>query len=65
MYLEPIIKLYARSNKFRSIKRKHGQDIIYLVKSFKHLKTTYVKTLADIKFIKSCKTENMIPALLK
>ena len=30
-----------------------------------HLKTKYMKTLPDIKFIQPCKTENMKPAFAK
>ena len=48
-----IIKLYARKKIFKSIKRKHGQDIICLVRSLEHLKTKYMKILADIKDVKA------------
>ena len=60
-----IIKLYARNNVFKHIKKKHGQDIIRIVRSLKNLKTKYVKVVADIKFIKSCKNENIIPTFAK
>ena len=32
-----------------------------IVRSFEQLKTIYMKTVEDIKFIKSCKTANVIP----
>ena len=50
---------------FSNIKKKHGQDIIRIVRSFKNLKTKYVKVAADIKFINSCKNENIIPTFSK
>ena len=30
-----------------------------LVRSYEHLKTKYLKALADIRFVRSCKTENI------
>ena len=58
--------LKVRNNIFKAIKKKHVQDIICLVRSFEHLKTKYLKTLADIKIIKSCKChENIIPTFAK
>ena len=60
-----IIKLYARNNVFENIKEKHGQEIIRTVRSLENLKTKYVKVLADIKFIKSCKSEDIIPTFAK
>ena len=60
-----IIKLYARNNVFENIKEKHGQEIIRTVRSLENLKTKYVKVVADIKFIKSCKSEDIIPTFAK
>ena len=60
-----IIKLYAHNSIYKYIKRKHGQDIITLVRSYESLKTKYVKLQSDIKFIKSCKKENLIPTFAK
>ena len=60
-----IIKLYARNNVFKHIKKKHGQEIIRIVRSFENLKTKYVKVAADIRFIKSCRNENIIPTFAK
>ena len=60
-----IIKLYARNNVFKHIKKRHGQEIIRIVRSFENLKTKYVKVAADIRFIKSCRNENIIPTFAK
>ena len=60
-----IIKLYARNNTFKYIKEKHGQDVIKIVRSYESLKTKYMKVKADIKFVKSCKKENLIPTFAK
>ena len=59
-----VIKLYARNNTFKFIKMKHGQDII-IVQSYESLKTKLLKVQTDIKFIKSCKKENLIPTFAK
>ena len=56
-----IIKLYARNNIFKRIKKKRGQDILSQVRSLENLKTRYMKVQTDIKFIKVCKQENLIP----
>ena len=60
-----VIKLYAWNNTFKLIKKKHGQDIIMIVRSYESLKTKLMKVRADIKFIKSCKNENLIPTFSK
>ena len=60
-----VIKLYARNSIFKYIKRRHGQDIITLVRSYESLKTKYTKVQSDIKFIKSCKKENLIHTFAK
>ena len=56
-----VIKLYTHNNIFKPIKKKHGQDILSHVRSFENLKTKYMKAQADIKFIKLCKQEYLIP----
>ena len=38
-----VIKLYARNNIFKRIKKKHGQDIISHVRSLENLKSKYMK----------------------
>ena len=60
-----VIKLYANNSVFKYIERKHGQDIITVVKSYETLKTKYMKVQSDIKFIKPCKKECLIPAFAK
>ena len=59
-----IIKLYSQINIFKVIKKKHGKDIYTLVQSFENIKTKktkYVRTILDIKFLKQCKQEQLIP----
>ena len=60
-----IIQLYARNNVFKHIKKKHGQEIIRIVRSFENFKTKYLKVAADKRFIKSCKIENIIASFGK
>ena len=50
---------------FQFIKKKHGQNIIMIVKSYESLKTKLMNVQACIKFIKSCKKENLIPTFAK
>ena len=56
-----VIKLYSHINIFKVIKKKHRKDIYTLVKSFEKIKTKYMKTILDIKFLKKCKQEQLIP----
>ena len=56
-----VIKLYARNNIFKQIKKKNGQDILFHDRLLENLKTKYMKVQADIKFIKSSKQGNLIP----
>ena len=58
-------KLYARNSVFKYIKKKHGQDIITTVRSYESFKTKYMKVQSDMKFIKSCKKESLIPTFAK
>ena len=60
-----VVKLYARNNSLKCIKKKHGQGILKVVKTLENLKTKYVKAQADIEFIKHCKSENIIPTFAK
>ena len=55
----PVIIFYKR------IKKKHGEDMISLARSYEQLKTKYMKTAADIVFTKICKIENLIPTFVK
>ena len=45
-----ILKLYARNNIFKHIKKKHGED----VRDFEQKKTKFEKLDADSAFIKLC-----------
>ena len=60
-----IIKLCARNNIFKHIKKKYGQDLIKVVRDFEQKKTKFEKLNADIAFIKLCKKERIIPTLGK
>ena len=55
----PVIIFYKR------IKKKHGEDMISLARSYEQLKTKYMKTAGDIVFTKICKIENLIPTFVK
>ena len=60
-----IIKVYARNDILNCIKKKHGQDVITVIRSLKKLQTKYGKVIADIKYIKTCKKECLIPTFVK
>ena len=60
-----IIKVYARNDIFKRIKKKHGQDVITVIRSLKKLQTKYGKVVAYIKYIKTCKKERLIPTFVK
>ena len=60
-----IIKLYARNIIFKHIKKKHGYDLIKVVRDFEQKKTKFEKLFADIAFIKLCKKEQLIPRFAK
>ena len=60
-----IIKRYAQINIYKHIKKKHGQDVIRNVHLYEKLKTKYMKINADIKYIKSCKKEELTPRFAK
>ena len=61
-----IIKFYSRNKIFKRVQKKHEQDIISIVKTYERLKRQkYMKTQADIKFIKRGKLENLMPTFPK
>ena len=61
-----IIKLHARKNILKHIKKKHGQDLIKVVRDFEQKKTKFEKLDADITFIKlSKKKQQLIPTFAK
>ena len=55
-----VIKLYVQTDIFKRIKKKHGQSVLNVVMKLKNIKTSIIKLQEDIKFIKSCKRENLI-----
>ena len=60
-----IIKLYARDNVFKHIKKKHEHNLIKAVRDFEQKKAKSEKLVADIAFIKLCKKEQLIPSFAK
>ena len=60
-----IIKLSSRSNIFKHVKKKHGQDTLIVTRTLEDLKTQLMKAEADIHFIKTCKPMNIIPTFAK
>ena len=44
------------------LKKKHGKDINNIIRSFETLKTKYQKVVLDLKSIKTCKKEELIPS---
>ena len=65
MVIPFVIKLYAWNSTFKYIKKKHGQDVTNIVRSYESLNTKYIKAKADIKLVKSCIKENFIPTFAK
>ena len=59
-----IIKLYARTNVFNVIKKKHGQEILKSTKQLQELTTKHHKVKMDIDFIIKCRHEDLIPTLM-
>ena len=60
-----IIKFYAGNNIFKHIKKKHGHDLIKVVRDFKQKKKKFEKSVAEIAFTKLCKKEQLIPTFAK
>ena len=58
--------MHARKNILKHIKKKHGQDLIKVVRDFEQKKTKFKKLDADITFIKlSKKKQQLIPTFAK
>ena len=55
------IKLHPRHDIFKNKRKKHGKDIYDINRSFETLKTRFEKVTLDVKFIKTCKRECLIP----
>ena len=60
-----IIKIFAQINIFKHIGEKNGQYILRNVRSLEHIKKKYSKVNQDIRFIKTCRRENLIPTFAK
>ena len=60
-----INKLYARITVFKFIKKKYGQDVITAVRNDEKVKTKCMKAAQEIKLIKSCKKEHLVPTFAK
>ena len=58
-------KLLAQVNIFKHIERKHGRQILQNVSILERLKGKRCKITKDIKFIKLCKKEHLIPTFAK
>ena len=54
-----IIKFYAGNNIFKHIKRKHGHDLIKVVRDFKQKKAKFEKLVPDIGFKKRTTYSNI------
>ena len=59
------IQLFARINIFLHIGKKHGQGAVKLIRSYETYKRKLSKVNEDIKFIKCCKSENLLPKFAK
>ena len=60
-----IIKLYARNDIFKYVKRKHGRDIIMIIRSLEKKQRKFMKVSADIKYIRTCKKKRLTPTFAK
>ena len=50
---------------FKYVKKKHGQDIITVMRSIEKTQRKFMKVSADIKYIKTCKKERLTPTFAK
>ena len=57
--------MYARNNIVKQIKKKHGHELIKVVRDLEQKKTKFEKLVADIAFIKLRKKEQLFPTLAK
>ena len=55
------IKLFARIDIFKIVKRTYGQEIIIITRNLEDLISKHHKIKLDINFIKKCKQEDLIP----
>ena len=59
------ITLHVRNNIFKHIKKKHGHDLIKVVRDIEQKKTKFEKLVAHIAFIKLCRKEQIISTFVK
>ena len=60
-----IIKFYVQNNILKHIKKKHGQDLVKVLRNLEQMKTKFAKLDANIVFINLCKKEQLIPTFTK
>ena len=60
-----IMKLIAQINIFKYVRQKHGQSAVKIVRTLEQVKRRYIKVNEDIKFIKTCKKEDLLPQFAK
>ena len=60
-----IMKLIAQINIFKYVRQKHGQSAVKIVRTLEQVKRRYIKVNEDIKFIKTCKKEDLLPKFAK
>ena len=60
-----IIKLIANSNIFTYVLKKHGQKKLQQVRELESLMSRYIRLINDIKYIKSCKRDDIIPTFAR
>ena len=59
------IKLLARLSIFEYIEKKHGRLVLENIRSLEKAKRKWFKISKNINFIKTCKTENLLPTFAK
>ena len=60
-----IIKLIANSNIFTYVLKKHRQKKLQQVRELESLMSRYIRLINDIKYIKSCKRDDIIPTFAR
>ena len=60
-----VIKLYAQNDILKLVRKKHGQNILNVVRKYEKLQSQWLKVRAGIKFIETCKSERLIPTFAK
>ena len=63
MVVLDIIKLYAQIDILKQIKKKHGQDVLKVVRKYERLLVKFMKLETDIKFFRICKRDYLVPTL--